>query len=1078
MKKRLHSILTIATVLLMVAGASAQTQVGVDNAASQKNMRIRGLMTYDNKKDVTNYGVYDYTVTAPIARKQIVSIPRIGASGGSVVKDNVLYYFDYSIMYGYVSSAKYYTYNLATNEQATQKSFSYTADAEEVYSHAAMSVATDPTTGIVYCCCFSYDSDTEEITYKLSTWDLENATKKVIAPLTSPLRVLAASADGQLYGITASTAASGKANNGGVLVRVNKATGELTTVGDTGVRPGAYFQSATIDVASGIMYWFANEEDEAANLYTVNLTDGSVSKLGALPEGDQVVCAYVAANYADGVPSRAENASLTFNGGSLSGTISFNVPTEDYSGAAMTGDVTYVVTAAGQELTKGTAQAGAEVSVPVAVKEDGAYTFLITLSNATGKGPDVDIDKYVGYDTPKAVADVTFTREGNTNKVTWVAPTEGVNGGYIDASALTYSVTRMPDAVASTCATNTFSEEFEPAQLAAYYYTVEAINGTHKSESTTSNTLTAGAALVPPYSEDFSDAKTLDIFTIIDANEDGKTWKRSTTGAMSYQYSTKNDADDWLIMPPLKLEAGKSYAFSMKAYSMNVRYDERLEVKMGKSATADAMTTSVKPATTYAVALRDAKVETVDIVPEETGVYYIGFHAISDKNKGTLYLDDIAVAAGKNMAGPEKPANLVVTAGAKGELSAKISFNASAKNAQGDELTGALTYDVLRGTTKVASSVAVNPGEAVNITDNSVPTAGTYTYSVVCKNADGESKAAEATLYIGEDIPLPPAEAHVTDNFDGTVTINWTASSLTGMNGGYVDSENVQYDISPRSGVSVATNVSGTQFVVKDFDVTGTQALAYYKIVAHNAVGKNPNYVISDTILSGKPYDAPYEEGFTDNAYTTSLWNTTTLVGKSYDSAWSLRNEDGVGIDGSYADLAGYVAGCKSRFETPKINVKDCNEASLSFASRIPTGNMKLSLEVSFDYGKWQPVSDVEATTGWTTNTYKISIPDGANIMRIGFVGECVDKINYIYLDNVKVTTSSATGINSVKTDDGIIVEGNNIAVSNAENAPIEIFTVAGQLVARGIGSLQCGDLAAGIYVVRSGGKASKVIIK
>lgn len=1077
MKKRLLSFFTTASFLLMAMSASAQTLVGADNAASQKNMRIRGLMTYDNKKDVTNYGIYDYTVTSPISRKQIVSIPRISASGGSVVKDNVLYYFDYSIMYGYVSSAKYYTYNLATNEQNTQKSFSYTSDAEEVYSHAAMSVATDPTTGTVYCCCFSYDSDTEDITYKLSTWDLENATKKVIAPLASPLRVLAAGADGQLYGITASTAASGKDNNGGVLVRVNKTTGELTKVGDTGVRPGAYFQSATVDAASGTMYWFANEQDEAANLYTVNLTNGSATKIGALPEGDQVVCAYVAANYADGVPSPAENASVAFDGGSLTGKVSFKVPVEDYSGAAMTGDVTYVVATGDQELAKGTAQAGADVTVPVTVKDDGAYTFLITLSNAVGKGPVADVAKYVGYDTPKAVTDLTFTREGNVNKLTWTAPTEGVNGGYIDASAMTYSVTRMPGAVASTSATNTFSEEYEPDQLAPCYYIVEAINGTHKSASATSNSVTVGNALVPPYSEDFSDAKTLDLFTIIDANEDGKTWKRSTTGAMTYQYSTKNDADDWLIMPPLKLEAGKSYAFSLKAYSMSARYEERLEVKMGKSATAEAMTTTVKPVTTYAVALRDAKAETVDIVPEETGVYYIGFHAVSEKNKGTLYLDDISVAAGKSMSGPEKPSNLVVTAGDKGELSANISFTAPSKTAQGEALTGALTYDVQRGTVKVASDVSVNPGEAVTIKDNSIPKSGTYTYSVACKNADGESKAAEATLYIGEDIPLPPAEAHVTDNFDGTVTINWTASSQTGMNGGYVNPENVQYDISPRSGVSVATNVTGTQYVVKDFDVSGKQALAYYKIVAHNATGKNPNYVISDTILSGKPYDTPFEEGFTDNAYSTSLWNTTTLAGKSYNTAWSLRDEEGVGIDGSYADLAGYVVGGKSRLETPKINVKDIDEVALSFASRIPTGNMKLSLEVSFDYGKWQPVADVEGTTGWTTNTYKINNPDGAKTMRIGFVGECVKDINYIYLDNVKVTSASS-GINNVTIDGDIRVEGDNITVSNNDNAPIMIFTITGQLVASGNGSLQCGDLAAGIYVVRNGASASTVSVK
>lgn len=1077
MKKHLLSFLMLVSSLISPSGLSAQTAVTPDNAPSQKNMRIRGLMTYDNKKDVTNYGIYDYTVTKPITRKQMVSIPRIGASGGSVVKDNILYYFDYSISYGYVSKAVYYKYDLSTNQETTSKNFGFSADATEVYSNAAMSVATDPSTGIVYCCCFSYDDDTEELTYTLSTWDLEGTSKKVIAPLAKPLRVLAASADGQLYGITASTATSSSNNNGGTLVRIDKTTGALTTIGDTGVRPGAYFQSATIDTATGKFYWFANEYDEAANLYTVDLTTGKATLVGALPEGDQVVCSYTANNYADGVPSPAEDVKTEFANGSLSGNVTFKMPTEDYSGAPLSGSISYAVSANGEELATGTAQAGAEVSAAVSVKEDGLYNLTIILSNTAGKSPVADTEKYIGYDTPKAVTDLKFTRDGSTNKVTWTAPTEGVNGGYIDASALTYELTRKPDGKTSTSTTNTFSEELDADKITPYYYEVVAVNGTHKSASATSNTVNVGNPLVPPFSEDFSDATALDIFTIIDANNDNKKWTRSTQKYVSYQYSTNNDADDWLITPPLKMEAGKSYTLSYKIWTM--RYDELLEVKFGKEASAKGMTITLKPTTTYKTGgATNAIIETIDIVPEETGVYYIGFHAVSKKNQGTIYLDDLSVSAGKSQNVPAQPTDLIVTAGDKGALTASGTFTAPTKTAKGDDLTGAMTYNVLRGTEKIATGVSVNPGEKATFSDTSVPSPATYTYSVICINTEGESKAVEASVYVGEDIPLPPAEAHVTDNLDGTATITWTASSDKGKNGGYVNPDNVKYDINPRTGLAVAKDVSGTTYTVKDFDVTGTQALAYYKIYAHNDAGKNTNFTISDTILSGKPYELPFEEGFTDNAYSTTLWNTTTLVGKSYNTPWYLREDPGVGIDGAYADLCGYVDGGKSRLETPKIDVSALNEATLSFASKMQSENMKLSIEVSLDYGKWQHVADVAETSDWATYSYVINGLNDAKTMRIGFVGECIKNTNFIYIDNVKVTAGS-TGIGQAQTDGGDIkVDGNNVTVTNSGNYPIQIFTITGQIVARGNGSLQCSDLANGVYVVRNGNTARTIAIR
>lgn len=87
MRKTLRAMaLLMSVVSLTVLGAAVAYAQTPAKSASQKNLRLRGLMTYDNAKDVNNFGVYDYTATAPVSRKQVVSIPRISASGGSVVK--------------------------------------------------------------------------------------------------------------------------------------------------------------------------------------------------------------------------------------------------------------------------------------------------------------------------------------------------------------------------------------------------------------------------------------------------------------------------------------------------------------------------------------------------------------------------------------------------------------------------------------------------------------------------------------------------------------------------------------------------------------------------------------------------------------------------------------------------------------------------------------------------------------------------------------------------------------------------------------------------------------------------------
>ena len=71
-----------------------------------------------------------------------------------------------------------------------------------------------------------------------------------------------------------------------------------------------------------------------------------------------------------------------------------------------------------------------------------------------------------------------------------------------------------------------FTEVLNATALANYYYVVTAFNGDIEGRSAESNRMLFGTAIEPPYFEDFEDTNAGAVmFTIIDANKDGNTWK-------------------------------------------------------------------------------------------------------------------------------------------------------------------------------------------------------------------------------------------------------------------------------------------------------------------------------------------------------------------------------------------------------------------------------------------------------------------------------------------------------------------------------------------------------------------------
>ncbi|MDP4263282.1 MAG: choice-of-anchor J domain-containing protein [Bacteroidota bacterium] len=122
----------------------------------------------------------------------------------------------------------------------------------------------------------------------------------------------------------------------------------------------------------------------------------------------------------------------------------------------------------------------------------------------------------------------------------------------------------------------------------------------------------------------------------------------SPTKTIRYLYDAGNSsrpADDYFYLQGLNLTGGTAYRlkFFFKG-SDGPTWTERLEVRYGTQAYSGSMTNLIYTNNSINTALAnpfDSAI--VDFTPATTGVYYIGFHAISLADQAFLYLDNVSV---------------------------------------------------------------------------------------------------------------------------------------------------------------------------------------------------------------------------------------------------------------------------------------------------------------------------------------------------------------------------------------------------------------------------------------------------
>ena len=299
-------------------------------------------------------------------------------------------------------------------------------------------------------------------------------------------------------------------------------------------------------------------------------------------------------------------------------------------------------------------------------------------------------------------------------------------------------------------------------------------NDTSAYSSEYSFTTECGLATIP-YLETFdadrwiTDAALL-CWTIIDNNNDGKTWaKDATSGVESsacakYTYSGSNPGDDYLISPQIDLSKSAALSFKIKTGSGKEKYS----VLLSKSGTLVTDFTEVLQAETE---ISSSAYQTVDIdLSAYTGEkVYIAIKASSAANQYWLFVDDFMVVS------CGAPTNLAVSD--LTETSAKIGFTSSASNFM-------VAYKKNTESQWTELNASSNPIELSNLDPG-------YTYQVKVKAYCSDDDESLYSNEITFTTPCFAFEFPLLEDFSApTIPLCWDSTQWFGNKGAWSVGEN------------------------------------------------------------------------------------------------------------------------------------------------------------------------------------------------------------------------------------------------------------------------------------------------
>lgn len=949
------------------------------------NVDIIGAIDYLEEGTTASWGLFSIK---PTGNTPLVLDAYCSLAYGAYDRDGIYYLNNAEGSMGYLSSITRYAFDM--------EDWSLVSTVTDVpVNHIGLGMATDPVSGYVYGCFFSEDGS--DIFF--GKYDIDTDEVECISPLATQLVAVGFTRAGDCYGI----------DKNGDLVQIDKMSGNQTLVKSTGLST-EYLSSGTLDYRTDTFYYILNDGNDY-NAYAIDIHTGETSfgwRVGGLVTG--AVIPLPAAD--DDAPDFASGLHADFTAGSLSGFLSFTAPANSFGGQPLSGKLGYEVMADKQSLAIGTVDPGKSITVPINVSEAGLHEFYVYITNAAGRSPRSEVvTMWVGPDAPAAPKEARIEVDGNKITFSWSEVTGGLNGGYIDLSSLTYTVSRydngqLSKSVADLTSTS-YSETLDlPDGLLSVRYEVKAVADGIASSPTSSTSRLFGQ-INPPYSQDFSNPDSQNEFVVIDSNEDGITWEWDSDGCMTLRFSFEDDSNDWLISAPVNLKAGNFYDFSIDVKKSSNAFTEAFRVMLGSAPSPSAMDMEIIPETF--IPSSDYTTYTRIISVPVDGLYHIGIQGISPIDQLGLSVTNLNILAGMSRSVPGYVTDVKLSGQYDGSNALDISFKAPSFDISGQPLTSDITITVSRDGTEVKRFENVARGEACSFTDRASES-GDVTYSFIASNADGAGKPFNATGHMGVNLASAPINAKAVENptRSGEVTISWDAVAKD-VDGTEIDPSLISYVIYDDNEDVVMSDIpaSSPSYTYQALSSDESQEFLYWFIVPVTDCGENlsaDGYAITDMKPYGLPYTMPFEESFKSGGFAYR-W---MVDGPGWSLVQSCTVPACEPVDGDGGMFVFNPANqvMTSSLYSGKIIVADDPKATLNFFY-FPTDGESYSLQPKVIYdGKsvnlGEPILSNASDTGdWTSVMLSLSDYAGKTI-QIVFEATCLTYDAILCLDKIE----------------------------------------------------------------------------
>ncbi|MCM1291408.1 MAG: choice-of-anchor J domain-containing protein [Prevotella sp.] len=571
-------------------------------------------------------------------------------------------------------------------------------------------------------------------------------------------------------------------------------------------------------------------------------------------------------------PAQAFITAISREKAELSGYVQFTAPTEVYDGQLITNqELTIRTTLDGKEIDAKVVTPGQKYEIPFTTTQ-GSHTFTITPEFKIGQrvivGPTSKSIAWMGNDNPVAPQNVVFT----DNKITWDAVGSlGQHAGYVDTEAVTYDVYFDNDKQNAEPIKGTEFTFPTPESLGRRVISVVATANNMTSERSDAQDAVFGDALSLPQSFIPSEEQAKLFTTAIgDSNYDFKYIVTDGTPWYALEVVQYSDTpDNWLFLPKMKFESTEHlYQLALKYGNFyqteTTKIKSMIKIYIGKKDDPKEMKTLIYERQPDCV-WQPIDLDCLFSVPEP-GEYYIGIYTgfAAKSNSRGIRVRDIHVNGLENVSvkSPGAPEDVVLTPAARGELKGLFSFTLPTKAIDGTELPADTEEITVVGTCgDFTNKVSGSPGEKVTL-EVEAPIDGFNFFDLTTMYKNERTVRRSYRAYIGVDTPLAPQNITGTPYADNMgMRLTWDPVTI-GVNGGWIDPDNIKYDVYIQGSANNNTKVATTRACEYDFKVNvGSQTAYSVGPVAVSEKGNSANSVFAYEFL-GPLYDIPMDEEF------------------------------------------------------------------------------------------------------------------------------------------------------------------------------------------------------------------------